>query len=1149
MSIPLLSITVSYPGSLLEPSYVDITFENNSIFGMGTVYDAWCANQNADIRLVPNGVNYTGTFQATAYSSYELGSTLAAAFPTINQGNLGEVNWLLNQDYNIPGTGYSFGDVQAAIWTLLSGSYVASWDIGPTNSANVAYLVSQANLHPNYVPDITDGNPADANIDVLLAITTTDASHTVQQPMIIQVQSAALGDYVWLDSNGDGVQGASETGIQGVTVNLWRDTNGDGNVESNEILKTTTTDATGHYEFYGLTPGLDYQVQVVAPTGDTFTTQYAQGADANNAVATDSNVNASGLSGVIVLQPGQNNATIDAGLVSPTGPGGGPGGGGSGLAVSSLSGTVYVDNQGTGSFATGDTLLPGVTLALLNPDGTPAHDANGILVATVTTDANGNYSFGNLLAGNYQIVETQPNGYGEGTDTVGSEGGNLGTTDVINAALGAGAAGVNNNFGETLGSLSGLVYVDANNSGSYVAGDALLSGVTLTLSGTDANGHAVSATTTTNGSGQYTFGNLLAGTYTVTETQPAGYGEGKDTLGTYTVGAGAVTNETGSAATQDQTQVNQVAGAAGVNNNFGETLGSLSGLVYVDANNSGSYVAGDALLSGVTLTLSGTDANGHAVSATTTTNGSGQYTFGNLLAGTYTVTETQPAGYGEGKDTLGTYTVGAGAVTNETGSAATQDQTQVNQVAGAAGVNNNFGETLGSLSGLVYVDANNSGSYVAGDALLSGVTLTLSGTDANGHAVSATTTTNGSGQYTFGNLLAGTYTVTETQAGYGEGKDTLGTYTVGAGAVTNETGSAATQDQTQVNQVAGAAGVNNNFGETLGSLSGLVYVDANNSGSYVAGDALLSGVTLTLSGTDANGHAVSATTTTNGSGQYTFGNLLAGTYTVTETQAGYGEGKDTLGTYTVGAGAVTNETGSAATQDQTQVNQVAGAAGVNNNFGETLGSLSGLVYVDANNSGSYVAGDALLSGVTLTLSGTDANGHAVSATTTTNGSGQYTFGNLLAGTYTVTETQPAGYGEGKDTLGTYTVGAGAVTNETGSAATQDQTQVNQVAGAAGVNNNFGETLGSLSGLVYVDANNSGSYVAGDALLSGVTLTLSGTDANGHAVSATTTTNGSGQYTFGNLLAGTYTVTETQPRLRRRQRHARHLHRGRGGGHE
>ncbi len=603
------------------------------------------------------------------------------------------------------------------------------------------------------------------------------------------------------------------------------------------------------------------------------------------------------------------------------------------------------------------------------------------------------------------------------------------------------------------------------------------------------------------------------------------------------MGAGAVTNETGSAATQDQTQVNQVAGAAGVNNNFGETLGSLSGLVYVDANNSGSYVAGDALLSGVTLTLSGTDANGHAVSATTTTNGSGQYTFGNLLAGTYTVTETQPAGYGEGKDTLGTYTVGAGAVTNETGSAATQDQTQVNQVAGAAGVNNNFGETLGSLSGLVYVDANNSGSYVAGDALLSGVTLTLSGTDANGHAVSATTTTNGSGQYTFGNLLAGTYTVTETQpAGYGEGKDTLGTYTVGAGAVTNETGSAATQDQTQVNQVAGAAGVNNNFGETLGSLSGLVYVDANNSGSYVAGDALLSGVTLTLSGTDANGHAVSATTTTNGSGQYTFGNLLAGTYTVTETQpAGYGEGKDTLGTYTVGAGAVTNETGSAATQDQTQVNQVAGAAGVNNNFGETLGSLSGLVYVDANNSGSYVAGDALLSGVTLTLSGTDANGHAVSATTTTNGSGQYTFGNLLAGTYTVTETQPAGYGEGKDTLGTYTVGAGAVTNETGSAATQDQTQVNQVAGAAGVNNNFGEvvpaapTTGCIDALAFNDTNGDGIYQTGETGHAGISVSLISLGADGKFGTAddkvlkTVTTGADGTYDFNNLAPGKYAV--------------------------
>ncbi|HBH54383.1 MAG TPA: hypothetical protein DDY91_21060, partial [Planctomycetaceae bacterium] len=40
-----------------------------------------------------------------------------------------------------------------------------------------------------------------------------------------------------------------------------------------------------------------------------------------------------------------------------------------------------------------------------------------------TTDANGAYSFGNLRPGSYQITQTQPAGYLDGQETVGSAGG------------------------------------------------------------------------------------------------------------------------------------------------------------------------------------------------------------------------------------------------------------------------------------------------------------------------------------------------------------------------------------------------------------------------------------------------------------------------------------------------------------------------------------------------------------------------------------------------------------------------------------------------------------------------------------------------------------------------------------------------------
>ena len=49
-----------------------------------------------------------------------------------------------------------------------------------------------------------------------------------------------------------------------------------------------------------------------------------------------------------------------------------------------------------------------------------------------------------------------------------------------------------------------------------------------------------------------------------------------------------------------------------------------------------------------------------------------------------------------------------------------------------------------------------------------------------------------------------------------------------------------------------------------------------------------------------------------------------------------------------------------------------------------------------------------ISGVKITLTGTDLLGNIVNLTTTTDCSGNYTFCDLVAGNYTLTETQPGG---------------------------------------------------------------------------------------------------------------------------------------------
>ena len=60
----------------------------------------------------------------------------------------------------------------------------------------------------------------------------------------------AIGDTVWLDYDGNGVQGPGEPGLPGVVITM---------VDQFGHTYTTTTDANGDYTFTGLEPGL-YQV-------------------------------------------------------------------------------------------------------------------------------------------------------------------------------------------------------------------------------------------------------------------------------------------------------------------------------------------------------------------------------------------------------------------------------------------------------------------------------------------------------------------------------------------------------------------------------------------------------------------------------------------------------------------------------------------------------------------------------------------------------------------------------------------------------------------------------------------------------------------------------------------------------------------------
>ncbi len=642
-------------------------------------------------------------------------------------------------------------------------------------------------------------------------------------------------------------------------------------------------------------------------------------------------------------------------------------------------------------------------------------------------------------------------------------------------------------------------------------GDLGIAGVQLSLYELDNSGNYVAdgKTATTDANGNYEFEGLLPSTYRVVETQPDGYLSVGDTPGT-------VDGDTrGVVTTVDVlSSINLDGGDNSINNDFAETQpATLSGYVYYDANDNGIMDAGEQGIGGVHLTVTNVS-SGQTADAYTMPDGS--WYVGGLMPGPYKVTEDQPAGYLDGLDVAGT----AGGTAHNPGDLI--DGIQL--VGGQSGLNYDFGELLpASVSGYVYVDANNNGSFDPGETPIAGVKVTL--LDASGKPTGATAVTDSSGFYQFDNLMPGTYGVSETQpAGYLDGLDAAGTL-----------GGAAHNPGDLIDGIplaSGQSGLNYDFGELLpASVSGYVYVDANNNGSFDPGETPIAGVKVTL--LDASGKPTGATAVTDSSGFYQFDNLMPGTYGVSERQpSGYLDGLDAAGTL----GGTAHNPGDLIDG----IPLASGQSGLNYDFGELLpASLSGYVYSDDNNNGKFDPGEAPIAGVTLTL--VDATGKSTGQTTTTDAAGYYHFDNLLPGTYGVAETQPAGYLDGLDVAGP----VGGVAHNPGDLI--DGIPLGN--GVSAPDNDFGEVKpASISGYVFQDGPpivvtdgqtpdiaklRDGVLTPDDKRLSGIVLVLC--DASGqpkldsHGNQITAVTDANGHYEFTNLYPDVYSIMEqTQP---------------------
>ncbi|HOB47465.1 MAG TPA: SdrD B-like domain-containing protein, partial [Zoogloea sp.] len=198
--------------------------------------------------------------------------------------------------------------------------------------------------------------------------------------------TAVIGDRVWEDTNGNGIQDDGEAGIAGVLVTL-KDASG-------APVATTTTDGSGNYHFT-VNAGT-YSVAVTAPTG-----YRATQSDMGPSDATDSDIDDAGNSPLVTVAAGESNNTIDAGL----------------FRSAEIGDRVWLDTNGNGQQDGGEAGVAGVVVRLYN--------ANGDLVdGPVATDTNGNYLFTDLRPGTYSVQfdkTTLPAGYSFTSANVGSD--------------------------------------------------------------------------------------------------------------------------------------------------------------------------------------------------------------------------------------------------------------------------------------------------------------------------------------------------------------------------------------------------------------------------------------------------------------------------------------------------------------------------------------------------------------------------------------------------------------------------------------------------------------------------------------------------------------------------------------------------------
>lgn len=195
--------------------------------------------------------------------------------------------------------------------------------------------------------------------------------------------SASIGNFIWNDSNSNGLQDMGELGASGVSITLYR-------TSDNQFTGSTSSDINGAYSITSIPAGT-YYIQVGSiPPGYQLT---INDTNSNSNDSEDSDINPmNGFSTNFSLTDAQVKTDLDVGIVS-SGGGGGPSGSGS------ISGVVFSDNNNNGIHEPGDGegFWPGVNISLYR-----SSDDSQVSGQGSTNDEP--YVFNGLIDGDYYII-------------------------------------------------------------------------------------------------------------------------------------------------------------------------------------------------------------------------------------------------------------------------------------------------------------------------------------------------------------------------------------------------------------------------------------------------------------------------------------------------------------------------------------------------------------------------------------------------------------------------------------------------------------------------------------------------------------------------------------------------------------------------